>query len=110
MRQYDVQFTISALQDQINFKKYILRNFRYKEYGESFDKKMKSAVKIIKNTNSALCPCEFTYRGYKIYVLEHKTYLFLYIVDEYSKTIQILRVFQNGMDWKRIIQRWIQQN
>lgn len=51
----------------------------------------------------------FTYRGYEIYLKPRSTYLIFYTVDEEKKTVTVLRVMQDGMNWKPITKRWLKQ-
>lgn len=41
---YKIVLSKDALQDIKDYKKYILENFRYREYAENFSKKIKAAV------------------------------------------------------------------
>lgn len=34
----------------------------------------------------------------------------IYTVDEAAKTVTVLRVMQDGMDWQYIINRWLREN
>lgn len=51
-----------------------------------------------------------SYKGYKIYLNPRNTYLILYVVNENTLTVTILRVLQDGMDWKPIIFNWLHDN
>ena len=110
IKNYKLTFTETAKEDQKNLKRYILKQFKYKKYGESFTAKMKSAYKAIKTVNNSIDPLKVVYRGYDVYLLPYKTYLFFYIVDESNRVITLFRVMQNGMDWMPTILRWISQN
>lgn len=103
-----VQYTEAARSDIKEKKMYILQTFRYRAYGENFSRKMKEAEERLKNLPVLPTATDFTYRGYDIYLLVHKTYLFLFIAD--GSLITVLRVFENGMNWKRILERWLRQN
>ena len=109
-RSYKLTFTDAAKEDQKNFKRYILKQFKYKKYGENFDIKMRSAYKAIKTINNSIDSLKIVYKGYEVFLLPHKTYLFFYIVDERLKAITVLRVMQDGMNWMPLILRWISQN
>ena len=52
----------------------------------------------------------FRYRGYDIYMKPCESYLLFYTVDEAVKTVTVLRVMQDGMDWQYIINRWLREN
>jgi hypothetical protein len=36
--------------------------------------------------------------------------LFFYVVDEEKQKVTVLRVLQDGMNWKIIIKRWLEEN
>ena len=105
---YRVEYTFSAKEDIKSAKKYILDYFRYRQYAESYTKKIKEAEARLRNLPTLPPSIGFYYRGYEIYLMVHKKYLLPYIVD--GKTITVIRVFEDGMDWKRILERWIKQN
>lgn len=52
----------------------------------------------------------FKYRSYDIYMKPQSNHLLFYTVDEEMQTVTVLRVLQDGMDWKYIIEQWITQN
>lgn len=91
-------------------KKYILDTFKYRELGENFTKKMKEATKGLKSLPMGYDTVDFTYRGYEIYLKPYKTYLFFYVVNEETRTVTILRVMQDGMNWRIILNHWLQDN
>lgn len=67
-----------------NMRDYILRKFKYKELGISFTKKMRGAIDSLK---------QFP-KGY----------------TEEEKKITLLRVLQEGMKWRKMIEEWIVEN
>ena len=109
-KHYELIFTESAQEDQIELKKYILKRFQYEEYAHNFDAKMKSAALVIKNAAASIRPTSFFYRGYVIYMLVHKSYLFFYVVDEEKSVIAVLRVLKDGREWMTIIKDWLRTN
>ncbi len=88
-------------------KRYILENFKYRELGDNFTKKMTAAVKSLKSLPMGNNTIGFQYKGYDIHLKPYKSYLFFYIVDIDTQTVTILRVLQDGMDWQFIIKKWI---
>ena len=44
-KKYKIFLSKDALQDIKDNKSYILKNFKYREYGENFSKKIKKAIK-----------------------------------------------------------------
>ena len=107
---YKIEYTFSSRDDMRNMKRYILDNFKYREYGENFTKKMKEAAEGLKTLPTGFDTVGFQYRGYDIYMKSYRTYLFFYVVDEQRQTVTMLRVLQDGMNWEYIIERWIREN
>lgn len=105
--EYRLVFARSAREDQKALKRYILEEFKYRQYGKNFDAKMKSAAKTIKNAASHIRPTSLYYRGYNIFMMVHKTYLFFYVVDEEKHRITVLRVLNEGREWMTVIRDWI---
>lgn len=69
---------------------------------------MKKAIESLKRLPSGYDMVGFSYRGYNIYLKPYHTYLFFYIVDEPTKTVTILRVLHDGMNWKTVLKCWLQ--
>ena len=91
-------------------KKYILQQFKYREYAENFSKKIKKAVLALDTLPTGYNTTGFRYRCYDIYMKPCESYLLFYTVDEAVKTVTVLRVMQDGMDWQYIINRWLREN
>ena len=106
---YKIEYTYSSRDDIRGMKEYILKTFKYRELGENFTKKMKEAAKEIKKLPTGYSKTEFQYRGYDIYIKPYRTYLFFYVVDEQRRTVTMLRVLQDGMNWEYIIKQWIRE-
>ena len=104
---YKVLITDIAKEDIKEKKKYILRNFKYREYAEYFSKKMKKAVQELDTLPDGYGTTGFRYRGYDIYLKAYKNYLLFYTVDKSTATVTVLRILQDGMDWENIIRQWI---
>lgn len=107
---YKIEFAHSGRSDMRQMKKHILDTFKYRELGENFTKKMKEVARSLKTLPTGYDTVGFRYRGYEIYLKPYRTYLFFYIVDETTKTVTILRVMQDGMNWNFILKRWLQDN
>lgn len=108
LKNYTIRFVPSARNDLVQMKQYILNEFKYLQYGVNFDKKIKEASTIIKNSPTSFKSTEFTYKGLEIYMRCIKSYLFFYVVDD--KKISVLRVLKDGMNWEYIMKLWIRQN
>lgn len=104
---YKVLITDIAKEDIKEKKKYILRNFKYREYAEHFSRKMKKAVQELDTLPDGYGTTGFRYRGYDIYLKAYKNYLLFYTVDKSTDTVTVLRILQDGMDWENIIRQWI---
>ncbi len=90
-------------------KKYILENFKYREPGENFTKKIKTAVGGLRTFPKGHNATGTRYRGYDIYLKPYRTYLLFYIVDDDLSVVTVLRVLQDGMNWQYILRRWISE-
>ena len=108
-KKYKVKYTYSSRDDIRGMKKYILDNFKYRELGENFTKKIKTAVDGLKSLPESHNTTGILYRGYNIYLKPYRTYLLFYIVDEELLTVTILRILKDGMNWQYILNRWIQE-
>ena len=51
---------------------------------------------------------EFQYRGYDIHMKPYGTYLIFYVIDNVNKTVTVLRILKDGMDWQYIIKQWLE--
>ena len=109
-KKYKVVIAQSGKLDVKEKKKYILQQFKYREYAENFSKKIKKAVLALDTLPTGYNTTGFRYRGYDIYMKPCESYLLFYTVDEAVKTVTVLRVMQDGMDWQYIINRWLREN
>ncbi len=108
-KKYKIKFTYSSRDDIRGMKKYILENFKYRELGENFTKKIKTAVEGLKAFPKGHNATGIRYRGYDIYLKPYRTYLLFYIVDDDLSVVTVLRVLQDGMNWQYILKRWISE-
>ena len=97
--EYKIEYTYSSRDDMRKIKKYILDTFQYREYAENFTNKMKAATKQLKSFPAGLNMIGYRYRGYDIYLEPFRTYLIFYVVDNVSRTVTILRILKDGMNW-----------
>lgn len=109
-RKYRVVIAQSGKADIVQKKQYILQKFKYRKYAESYSQQVKKSVKELEVFPAGYEVTGFRYRGYDIYIKPQRGYLLFYVVDERLLTVTVLRVLQNGMDWQKIIQRWVQEN
>ncbi len=105
---YTIRFVTSSKNDLARMKQYILNEFKYPQYGVNFDNIIREASTIIKDTPTSLKTTDFKYRGLDIYMRCIKSYLFFYVVG--GKTISVLRVLKDGMNWEYIMKLWLRQN
>lgn len=104
---YKIEYTYSSRGDMRKMKEYILEKFKYREYAENFTKKMRGATNSLKTLPTGYDTTGFRYNGYDIYMKPYLTYQFFYVVDDLSHTVTILRVLQDGMNWKVILKQWL---
>ncbi len=65
---YKVLITEIAKEDIKEKKKYILRNFKYREYADNFSQEIKKAVRGLEILPDGYGTTGFQYRGYDIYL------------------------------------------
>lgn len=109
-KKYNVVIARSGKLDVKEKKKYILQQFRYREYAENFSKKIKKAILALDTLPTGYIATGFRYRGYDIYLKPYDSNLLFYTVNEETKTVTVLRVMQDGMAWQYIIKRWLEEN
>ena len=67
-KKYKVVIAQSGKLDVKEKKKYILQQFKYREYAENFSKKIKKAVLALDTLPTRYNTIGFRYRGYDIYM------------------------------------------
>ena len=67
-KKYKVVIAQSGKLDVKEKKKYILQQFKYREYAENFSKKIKKAVLALDTLPTGYNTTGFRYRGYDIYM------------------------------------------
>ena len=107
MNRYKVVVARSGKEDIKERKKYILDHFKYRELAENFSKKIKKALISLETLPTGYNTSGFVYRGYDVYFKSFQTYIIFFIVEESTKTVVVLRVLQDGQNWKYIIRKWI---
>ena len=106
-KKYKIEYTHSGRDDMRSIKKYILHKFKYREYAENFSKKMKAAAESLKTLPTGYDTTGFRYKGYDIYMKPYHTYQIFYVIDEVTYTVKVLRVMQDGMNWKLVLKQWV---
>lgn len=109
-REYKVVITQSGKLDIQEKKRYILEQFKYRECAENFSRKIKKAIGELNTFPTGYNATGFKYRDYDIYLKPCESYLIFYTVDENIRTVTILRIMQDGMNWKYIISQWLKEN
>ena len=109
-KRYKVVIAQSGKMDIMNKKRYIIENFKYRDYAQSFSAKIKKAVQDLDTLPTGYGITGFQYRGYDIYMKPNSNHLLFYMIDEEKMVVTVLRVLQDGMDWEYIIRCWIEDN
>lgn len=104
---FKVKYTYSSRDDIREKKEYILNTFKYKGLGKRFSDKIKRAVNQLKVFPNGYNTTGFQYRGYDIRMMSSQSYLLFFVIDEQKQEVTILRVLQDGQDWKYIIEKWL---
>ncbi len=109
-KRYRVVIAQSGKMDVMNKKRYIIENFKYRDYAQNFSAKIKKAAQGLDTLPTGYETTGFQYRGYDIYMKPNSNHLLFYTVDEEKMVVTVLRVLQDGMDWEYIIKHWIERN
>lgn len=109
-KRYKVVIAQSGKMDVMNKKRYIIENFKYRDYAQNFSAKIKKAAQELDTLPTGYGTTGFQYRGYDIYMKPNSNHLLFYTVDEEKMVVTVLRVLQDGMDWEYIIGHWIERN
>ncbi|MBO4999172.1 MAG: type II toxin-antitoxin system RelE/ParE family toxin [Lachnospira sp.] len=109
-KMFTVKYTYSSKDDIRKKKEYILREFKYKGLGKRFSEKIKMAVNQLKIFPNGYETIGFQYRGYDIHLMPSQSYLLFFVIDQQKCEVIILRVLQDGQDWKYIIEQWLEKN
>lgn len=104
---YRVLITEIGKEDVEEKKRYILRNFKYREYADNFSKEIKRAIQGLDTLPDGYGTTGIRYREYDIYLKAYRNYLLFYTEDKDTTTVTVLRILQDGMDWENIIRQWI---
>lgn len=104
---YNVVIAETGKVDVKEKRKYILQQFKYREYAENFSKKIKEAAYELDTFPTGYNTTGFRYQGYDIYLKPCEAHLLFYTVDEETRTVTVLRGIQDGMNWQYIIRSWI---
>lgn len=102
-KKYKIVLSKDALQDIKNYKYYILKTFKYREYAENFSKKMKAAIKAMNPFSEGYEKTGFVIEGLEVYYKPHGTYLIFFVVE--GTTVTVIRVLKDRMYWQAIIKR-----
>lgn len=109
-KQYKVVIARSGKLDIKNKKKYIIDNFKYRDYAQNFSTKIKNAILELETFPTRYGITGLRYRGYDIYLKPNSNHLLFYTVNEKKMEVTVLRVLQDGMDWEYIVRHWIESN
>ena len=110
IQKYKVTISHSAKLDIKERKQYILQQFKYRELAENFSSKIKKAALQLAFFPHGHEKTGFQYRGYDIYIKPKDSHLIFYTINESLHTVTVLRVLQEGMNWKHIIRQWIKEH
>lgn len=109
-KQYKVVIARSGKLDIKNKKKYIIENFKYRDYAQNFSNKIRKAILELETFPTRYGITGLQYRGYDIYLKPNSNHLLFYTVNEEKMEVTVLRVLQDGMDWEYIVRHWIESN
>lgn len=94
-KRYKVVIAQSGKTDVKNKKRYIIQNFKYREYAESFSVKIKKAAGELAIFPTKHQTTGFQYRGYDIYMKPQSNHLLFYTIDDDRNIVTVLRILQS---------------
>ena len=85
-----------------------------KDSAETEWKQLERDIRLIREIGCGYHVCHISTKesvavSYTHLLKPRSTYLIFYTVDEEKKTVTVLRVMQDGMNWKHITKRWLKQ-
>ena len=102
-KKYKVVLSKDALADIMDYKAYILENFKYREYAENFSRKIKPAIRSLSVFAEGYEKTGFVIEGYDVYFKPYSTYLIFFVIEK--NTVTVIRVLKDRMYWQKIINR-----
>lgn len=102
-KKYKVVLSKDALQDIKDYKNYILKNFKYREYAENFSKKIKMAIKSLDPFAEGYEKTGCVVEGLEVYYKPHSTYIIFFVIED--STVTVIRVLKDRMYWQATINR-----
>lgn len=81
-KKYKVVIAQSGKMDVMNKKRYIIENFKYRDYAQNFSTKIKNVAQKLDTLPTGYGTTGFQYRGYNIYMKPISNHLLFYTVDE----------------------------
>lgn len=100
-KQYEVVLSEDAVQDIKKIKRYIIKNFKYREYADNFSKKIKSAIKNMEYFTKGYSKTGYIIDGLEVYYKPFDTYLIFFVIE--GKSIIVVRVLKDRMYWQHVI-------
>ena len=95
-KRYKVVIAQSGKNDVKNKKRYIIQNFKYREYAENFSSRIKKAAEELAIFPTSHPLTGFKYRGYDIYMKPQSNHLLFYTIDDDNGIVTVLRILQDG--------------
>ncbi len=100
---YKVYMTDEAVSDVYSLTEYIRKELCNNDAAIKLYERLGEQIRKIGIFPAKFPGTGFMYRGYIIYKKVFKTYLIFYIINEFDKSVYILRVLKNKMNWKNIL-------
>lgn len=101
--QYRVKISEAARDDIIGIKKYLLTKFKYRETAETFSKRMKKGLAKLEFFPKANPKTGITIDGWDVLYKTCDTYLIFFVIQD--RTVVVIRVLKERMQWQPILKR-----
>jgi len=104
MTLYRIVYSQEAFQDLDIIYRFIVTESLDLKIAERFVKKMKNAIKSLKEFPFRHQKCEIAFRGTKdVRQFSTSNYLIIYVIDEASKTVAIIGIISCKQDKNKVI-------
>lgn len=100
---YRVQVTDEAVSDMVSLIRYIQNDLHNPDAAQRIFKGLKQEIINLEHFPMKNAESGITYRNYTIYKKVYQSYLLFYIINSKEKTVSILRVLKDIMDWPGVL-------
>ena len=102
-KNYKIRLSADAKNDIARIKRYLLKEFQYRETAETFSTNIKQAIISLTPFAEAYPRTGFFIQNLEIFYKPYRTYLIFFVVED--DFVTVIRVLKDRMYWQSIIQK-----